>query len=170
MKRTAILLASATALIAVAACSSESPQTEAANNVAEGSGTASDHAEVMKARQSHYKEMSKAMKAIGAELKSSSPSLPTIQEHSANIARYGPELLTWFPEGSGAETGLKTRAKGEIWADPETFRQRASAFEAAANRFDESARSGDVPAIRTALKGLGESCKNCHDLFRAPED
>ena len=110
------------------------------------------------------------MKAIGAQLKADSPSIPVIQQHAATIARYGPQLLTWFPEGSGPESGIETRAKAEIWADPETFRQRAQAFEAEAARFNAAVQSGDLASIRAGQKALGETCKNCHDRFRAPED
>ncbi len=160
----------ATLLVAVAACDGGDTQTEAAQNVAAGTAIAPEIAAVMKARHEHYEEMGKAMKGISAELKATSPSPETLQRHAAVIAGYGPQLLTWFPEGSGPGEGRDTRAKDEIWNDPDTFRQRAQAFEAAAANFHEVAQGGNVDAIRAALPDLGASCKNCHDLFRAPED
>ena len=176
MRNNVALLATAAALIAVAACNRSDQaapaddQAPAAENVAEGTATPDDHAAVMKARHDHYEEMGDAMKAIGAQLKADSPSVSVIQQHAATIARYGPQVLTWFPEGSGPESGRETRAKAEIWSDPETFRQRAQAFEAEAARFNAAAQSGNVEAIRASQKALGETCKNCHDRFRAPED
>ena len=175
MKNRLVLVSTAAALIAVAACnrSEETPppdaQSPATGNVANGSASASDIAAVMKARHDHYEEMGDAMKGIGRELKADSPSAETIQRHSAVIARYAPQILTWFPEGSGPEAG-RTRAKAEIWSDPDTFRQRAKALESEAARFDQIARSGDIGAIRAAVPELQTSCKNCHDRFRAPED
>ena len=177
MQRLMILCATAASLVAVAACNGGGEgapgadnQAEAAENVANGSAAAGDHAAIMKARHDHYKEMGDAMKAIGAQLKGSSPDVSVIQQHAATIARYGPQILTWFPEGSGPETGIETRAKTEIWSDAETFRQRAQAFEAEAARFNATARAGDIAAIREGQKVLGKSCSNCHDRFRAPED
>jgi cytochrome c556 len=175
MRNAFVFASTAAALIAVAACNSAEnappadEQAPAAENVATGNASAADVAAVMKARHDHYEEMGDAMKAINGELKGSAPSAQTIQQHAAVIARYGPQLLTWFPEGSGPEAG-KTRAKAEIWSDPQTFRQRAQAFEAQAARFNQVAQSGDAEAIREALPALSETCKNCHDRFRAPED
>ena len=81
-------------------------------------------------RQEHYKAMGKAMKGMGDQLKSDAPSVEEIQRHAALIAGNGPRILTWFPEGSGAESGRRTRAKAEVWTDAATFRERAQAFEA----------------------------------------
>jgi cytochrome c556 len=171
----------AAALIAVAACNSaeeaSSPAPEnaeaaesAAANVANGSAGAVDIAAVMHARHEHYEEMGKAMKGIGDQLKSRSPDLSVIRRNAATIAQYGPQVLTWFPEGSGPETGRRTRAKAEIWSDAETFRQRSQAFEAEAANFNRTAQGADIEAIRTAHGELGTSCKNCHDRFRGPEE
>jgi cytochrome c556 len=176
MRNLVAFIATASALVAVAACNSSEPeappednQAEAAENVAAGNASAGDHAAIMKARHDHYEEMGDAMKAIGAQLKSGSPDVSVIQQHAATIARYGPQILTWFPEGSGPEAG-KTRAKAEIWSDAQTFRQRARAFEGEATRFAATAQSGDVAAIREGQKALGKTCSDCHDRFRAPED
>jgi cytochrome c556 len=174
--RLLLALVSAASLAAVAACNSagEAPppddQAEAADNVAAGSAVPADIAAVMHARHEHYEEMGKAMKGIGDQLKADSPSVEAIQAHAALIAGYGPQILTWFPEGSGPETGRDTRAKAEIWSDAATFRQRAQAFEAESARFNAAAQSGDVAAIRAGVPELGKACKNCHDRFRAPED
>ena len=171
------VLASAAALVAVAACnrgeeSASAPadnQAPAAENVANGTAAATDLAAVMHARHEHYEEMGKAMKAINNELKASSPSVGTIQRQAALIAGNGPLILTWFPEGSGPESGRETRAKAEIWSDAETFRTRANEFERVSAEFNRIAQSGNIEAVRAAVPGLGNSCKNCHDRFRAPE-
>jgi cytochrome c556 len=176
--RHALALGCAAALIAVAACNRDSggeapppgDQEQAAPNVAAGEAGAADIAAVMHARHEHYEEMGKAMKGITTELKGRSPSVDAIRRHAALIAGYGPELLTWFPEGSGPESGRETRAKAEIWSDPETFRRRALALREESARFKEVAQRGDVAAIREALPALGTACKNCHDRFRAPEE
>jgi cytochrome c556 len=162
-------------LAGVAACNSSEPapppsrdQAASAQNVANGSAGATDVAAVMHARHEHYEAMGKAMKGIGDQLKSGSPDLAGVRRNAAVIAGYGPQLLTWFPEGSGPAAG-RTRAKAEIWSDAATFRQRAQAFEAQANNFNRVVQGTDVAAMRAAHGELGKTCKDCHDRFRGPE-
>jgi len=176
-----VLGISIAAIVATAACNSgggndsngsastNEQQNETVANVAAGQGTPQDHKAIMKARHDHYEEMGDAMKGITRELKAGSPDIAAIQRHSALIARYGPQILTWFPEGSGPEAG-KTRAKAEIWSDAATFRSAAQRMEQASAAFDQAARSGDLAAVRAALPALGSSCSNCHDKFRGPDD
>lgn len=167
------------AIVATAACNSgggdevngsaSNEQTNATvANVASGQGTPQDHKAIMKARHDHYEEMGDAMKGINRELKGGSPEIAAIQRHAALIARYGPQILTWFPEGSGPEAG-RTRAKAEIWSDAATFRSAAQRMEQASAAFSAAAQTGSLDAIRGALPALKDSCSNCHDKFRAPE-
>ena len=179
MNRTVLGLSLA-AIVVTAACNSggggneangsgsNEQQNEAVTNVAEGQGTPQDHKAIMKARHDHYEEMGRAMKGINTELKAGSPDVAAIQRHAALIARYGPQILSWFPEGSGPEAG-RTRAKAEIWSDAATFRAAQQRMEQASGAFNRAAQSGDLGAIRAALPELGDSCKNCHDKFRGPE-
>lgn len=180
MKNPLILACSAAALVAVAACNSAereaaapAPDNEsvAVANVADNVAAPApvDLATIMHDRHENYEEMGKAMKGISDQLKADAPALDTIRRNAALIASYGPQIPTWFPQGSGPESGRRTRAKAEIWSDPETFRVRAQAFQAESARFERIVQGGDVEAIRAAMPALGTSCKNCHDRFRAPE-
>ena len=175
------LAGSIAAIVVAAACNSESggnaandtagneQRNEAVSNVVEGQGTPQDHAAIMKARHDHYEDMGRAMKGIGDQLKAGSPDVAAIQRHAALIAGFGPRILTWFPEGSGPESGRRTRAKAEIWSDAATFRAAAQRFEQVSGEFNRTAQGGNVEAIRAALPALKQSCSNCHDKFRGPE-
>lgn len=169
-----LFLGCAAALVTVAACN-RGPENESvsaenrADVVVNGSGGATDVAALMHDRHERYEEIGDAMKGISRELKVDAPSVETIRRHAALINRYAPQIPSWFPPGSGPETGRETRAKAEIWTDNETFRQRAEALRVEAARFDQAAASGDLAAIRAAQPRLAEACKNCHDRFRAPE-
>ena len=184
--RTLLALGTAASLVTVAACNrgddsarsenatpppgnAAAASTNAADNAAEPELGPEQVAALMHERHEDFERMGKAFGAINRELKGGSPDVPLIQRHAASIDGYSRELLTWFPAGSGPETGRETRAKAEIWQDLPTFRQRGEAFRAEAGRFAQAAQGGDVAAIRTAVRPLGESCKNCHDRFRAPE-
>jgi cytochrome c556 len=176
--RYGLALGCAAALIAVAACNrtedappAPEPEAESAGNAGADNASARgiDIATLMHDRHERYEEIGKAMKGITAQLKSGSPSLADIREHADLIARYAPQVVSWFPPGSGPETGRRTRAKAEIWQDFETFRQRAQAFEAEAGNFHRVSRTTDVEGMRAARAELANACKNCHDRFRGPE-
>jgi cytochrome c556 len=171
---------SVAAIVATAACnggdgvngSDNGPAEEQRNavaNVAEGQGTPQGPEAVRHARHERFEEMGKAMKGINAQLKGSSPDVSVIQRNAALIARAGPQLLSWFPEGSGPAEGSRTRAKAEIWTDAATFRSAGQRFEQASGAFNRAAQGGDAAAVRAALPALKGSCSNCHDKFRAPE-
>lgn len=160
-------------LFAAAACGQEeATQPAPATQVAAGKSAAAaeNAAASIRARQTHYKQIGKSMKAIGDELKASEPSLQEIRMNAAQIAEFAPQVLSWFPAGSGAEAGLETRAKQEIWADPQGFARAAQRFILMSEQFHDVTQTGDLTAIRAAQERLGASCKSCHDDFRAPEE
>lgn len=172
-------LAAIAAVIVTAACNgggesnnSSSAPTDAERVVQNVTGAAAppvDHKAVMKARHDHYEEMGRAMKGIGDQLKAGSPDMAVIQRHADTVAGFGPQIPGWFPAGSGPEAG-KTRAKAEIWSDGATFAAATQRFQQASTQFQAAARGGDVAAVRTALPALRESCSNCHEKFRGPDD
>lgn len=158
----------AAALVGVAACNrGEAPP---ANQAVSDSGGEGGVAETIRNRQAAFKEMGKASKAIGDQLKAGSPSLPAIQAAAQQLSTYAPQILEWFPAGSGPESGIRTRAKADVWSNQEGFGNAAANFIAEAETFKAVANTGDLAAIRAAQPALGNACRNCHDRFRAPED
>jgi cytochrome c556 len=160
-------------LMLATACGSADKETDTARQEGpqfSGQSRTVNAAESIRARQTHYNQIGRAMKGINDELKAGSPSVRAIQGHAAQMRRFAPQIHGWFPAGSGSEAGLKTRAKREIWSDPQGFRRAAQAFVNATRQFDAVARRGDVKAIRAAVPALGAACKGCHDRFRAPEE
>jgi cytochrome c556 len=113
--------------------------------------------------------MGRSMKVIGNELKAGSPDVAALQREAAVVAGYGPQILGWFPEGSGPESG-RTRAKAEIWSDAATFRSATERFQQASGAFNQAAQASDLNAMRAALPALKESCSNCHEKFRGPDN
>lgn len=126
-------------------------------------------ADTIRMRQGNYKQIAAAMKGINEQLKSSSPSLPAIRAGSRTILGFAPQVLRWFPRGTGPEAGVRTRARPEIWSDHAGFRRAGARLLVAARNLDAAARSGDLAAIRAAAPQLSHACSNCHDDFRAPE-
>jgi cytochrome c556 len=126
-------------------------------------------ADAIHARQGRYKQMAAAMKGIRDELRGGTPEIAPIREGSHLIAGYALQLLRWFPRGTGAETGVRTRARPEIWSDAAGFHRAGAELLVAARALEAAAQSGDIARIRAAAPQVAHACSACHDDYRAPE-
>ena len=126
-------------------------------------------ADTIRMRQANYKQIAAAMKGINEQLRSDTPSLPAIRAGTRTIVGFAPQVLRWFPRGTGPEAGVRTRARPEIWSDHAGFRSAGARLLVAARALDAAARGGDLAAIRAAAPELAHACSNCHDDYRAPE-
>ena len=70
---------------------------------------------------------------------------------------------------AGSDKG-HTRAKGEIWTDPEGFKQAGEAAGKAIVGLIEAAASNDEQQIKTSFGEVGKTCKGCHDDYRKKTD
>ena len=126
-------------------------------------------AELIHNRQASYKQIQTAFRVLFQQNQASEPSIAEIRPHAATLARLAPQVNGWFPPGTGPETGVRTRAKAELWANGQDFLARAAAFVVAARQVDAAARAGDVAAYRAAFPGLRQACADCHERYRGPE-
>lgn len=126
-------------------------------------------AQLIAARQAHYKEIGKSFKAIMDELHKDSPDVAVIRPAAHTIATLTPQIPTWFPAGTGPEAGVKTGALPVIWTKNAEFKTDADKVAAAAKDLDAAAASGDVAKIKAAAMTTGGACKSCHDTFRKKE-
>jgi cytochrome c556 len=136
---------------------------------AAGVAVAADMAAVVKERQAHYKTIGAASKGIFDELNKPSPSVAVVQGYAKTLDTLAPQIPTWFPVGSGAEAGVKTAAKPEIWSNASGFAAAAAQFATAAHTFDQIAAAGDVSAMKAGFPTMAKACGNCHMQFRAKE-
>lgn len=67
----------------------------------------------------------------------------------------------------GSEIAGFTKAKSEIWSEPEKFKQAQHNAGEAIMKLAQAARSGDEGAMKSAAGGVGKACKGCHDDFHA---
>src|SRR5438128_12670855 len=79
---------------------------------------AANAAATIQARQGNYKQMGAANHEIQQQLCAGTPDLAQIRSRAALLADRSVRVLTWFPRGTGAEAGVRTRAKPEIWSNP----------------------------------------------------
>ena len=98
------------------------------------------------------------------------PEVQTILLHMAarQIVNASKAMPGWFPPGSGAESGAKTRAKPDIWRQAAKFKAAQDAFARQAVQFQRAAQAGLLPSIKAETRKLGQTCKGCHDSFRMP--
>jgi cytochrome c556 len=124
-------------------------------------------AEVIEARQQGFKKLGADFKVIHNEVASSSPDVAKVAAAAADIKATTDLIQSWFPPGSGPQSGLKTHAKAEIWTDADGFAATRAAF---IRQAEKSVRQLSDPREQAAWKdsstALGQSCKDCHDSYR----
>jgi cytochrome c556 len=86
--------------------------------------------------------------------------------YAAALARWAKALPTLFPAGTGAEAGVPTRAKAEIWTDRAGFDQRAAEYRAAAERLRDLASAGDADGFKAQVQTVDMACDACHDTYK----
>ena len=124
--------------------------------------------QLMKERHDQMEDIGDATKLVGRELKQGQPNVAAIQGAAGNVAALAPQVIGWFPAGTGPDVG-ETHALPAIWEKPEDFAAKARDFESAAKAFDAAAKSGDLTSINTTFGSLGKTCKACHDLYRSKD-
>jgi len=78
----------------------------------------------------------------------------------------------FFPAGTdkaipGSKIAEYTKAKSEIWSEPDKFKKAAEHAGDAIGKLAQAARSGDEGAMKAAAGNVGKACKACHDDFHA---
>lgn len=122
---------------------------------------------VMKARHDGMHVIADAGKAIHRAL-GPTPDLPGVRANAAKIVLESKAASRWFPAGTGPDVA-KTRAKPEIWQNAEDFAAKLRNFQVAARAFGAATRGNDLGAMNAKFADLNETCKACHDKYRAEE-
>lgn len=124
--------------------------------------------QLIEQRQANFKQIGKAFKGVSDALKQSPADVAVMKANAATLEALSQKLPTWFPRGTGKETGVKTEAGPAIWAKPAEFKAAADKFAAAARGL-RLASAGDPAQIAPAAGALGATCKGCHESFRVKE-
>ena len=121
------------------------------------------------ARHDNFKAQGAAFKTLLDELKKDTPDPAVLSSNANRLKVSSAALPSWFPKGSGPESGVKTDAKAEVWSDAAGFAAAANRFQVEAAKLQQLASAGDVAAIKGQARAVGGACKNCHDKYRVPE-
>lgn len=117
-------------------------------------------------RQAGFKQIGAAFKGIGDELKRGKPDLARVAAASERLQTHAAQLPSWFPKGSGAEAGVKTAARPEIWTDAAGFADAASRLRVETAALHKAAVGGDLAVVRQRAKATGQACAACHTGYR----
>jgi cytochrome c556 len=125
---------------------------------------------LIKSRQDKLRDMGGALKAIDDELKKRNPDWDNIVLPNAQtVQSRSTYLLTWFPKGSGPESGVKTYALPAIWQKPDDFTKLGKTVQAEAAKLNQIAPGKDASALKVQVQVVGKACKACHDSYRSPD-
>ena len=124
---------------------------------------------IMTERQENLKELGESFRAIRNQLRGDRD-IAVIVAAAEKINGLAPELATWFPAGTGPETGIETEALAVIWEDKEGFNAAAEKLVAQAGNMLAAAQSGNVDNVAGSVRGLGGACGGCHDNYRLDDD
>lgn len=83
----------------------------------------------------------------------------------AAVANSG--MSTLYSRDSANDRADNTRLKPNFFEEQDKVREVAVNFVQQANKLQEVAASGDKAAVAQQFAKVGESCKACHDNFRA---
>lgn len=121
---------------------------------------------VMNERHEGMEAIGKANKILHREADAASPDMAAVKAAAAQMNTLAQRAARWFRAGTGPEAG-KTGAKAEIWKNPKDFAAKVQAFQNAARNYNAIAARGDVAGVKVNWRQLGDTCKACHDLYRA---
>jgi cytochrome c556 len=104
------------------------------------------------------------MRQLAAMAKGQKPMDAAEAARLANVvATLAPVFATGFP--AGTDQG-ETRARPEIWAQPEKFKQLMDRYAAESAKLLEVAKSGNSDGFKSQFGTLAKACDACHDDFR----
>jgi cytochrome c556 len=122
--------------------------------------------DAIKYRQSALTVMANHLGRVGAMAQGKAPfDAKAAADNAAIVVTMS--KLPWVAFGEGTDKGLPTRAKPEVWKEGAKFKDLQSKMMAEAEKFEATAKGGNLDAIKAAVSQLGAACKACHDDFRA---
>ena len=123
-------------------------------------------ADPSQARQNAFKTMLRTFEPMGVVVRGRDPYVAKQFLQQSETLR----TLARQPFAHFASPGNdpKNRAKPNIWSQPAQFQKERDQFYSRVGALESAAKTGQLPAIRTAYGNVAQSCKSCHDAFRGP--
>ena len=116
-------------------------------------------------RRAEFGEMLELSRTVDREAESTHPNYTIMEPASLKLLEHSRAIPTWFPAGSGTESGARTNAMPEIWSDWSGFRRMAANAASASQSLNTAVKSRNVDAVRNAEHDLAVSCRACHHAY-----
>jgi cytochrome c556 len=129
---------------------------------------AGDPSSIVKYRQASMKAMGQHMTACSLIVKGQIASRADLAAHAEAIASTSKRMVEWFPAGTGSDK-IRTDARPSIWSQPAQFKAAAAKLERESAKLAALAKKNDTKGFDAQFKVVGDSCKECHDSFRAQD-
>jgi cytochrome c556 len=124
--------------------------------------------DAIKFRQSGYGFMAWNMARIKANVEGQYNKEEVIKAATAIQAIANSGMGALYPAGTDKGTGWEpTRVKPEFFTNKEGVGKVAMAFNKEANEMAKIAAAGDAAAVKEQFGKLNDTCKGCHDDFKA---
>jgi cytochrome c556 len=124
--------------------------------------------QAIKDRQGKFRKMGAIMKSLDEQTKAGDIDQKTVGAEIAELLTLAKQLPDWFSAGTGPESGFKTNAKPEVWADAANFQRRYQEFIVEVNKLPTVV--DDAAALTSQYYTTGVACANCHKPFRVKND
>jgi cytochrome c556 len=77
------------------------------------------------------------------------------------------DKLPFVAFGAGTDMEASSKAKPAIWSARAKFDAEVTTFVDAVAALNVAAKTGNLDQIKTAVGGVGKSCKGCHDEYKS---
>ena len=167
MKQPLYTLGTLAALTLLAACGGQNnnAQAPAAAGTASAPAAAAGAKASVEQREMLMENFKKQMGVMAKMVKGEAP-------YDADAFRQAAEALDadagkpWEHYTAESAT-LSSDAKPEIWSKPDEFKKAVDTFTAATAALKIAAAAGGLDGVKKPFGEVGQSCKACHDTFRA---
>ena len=137
--------------LALASCGGAEPDTHAGQPVTK--------------RKQVFKQMLRSFEPMGLTVRGREPySKEEFLSQAMELQKLSTQPWDYFTADSNYKP---TRAKADVWQKPAEFKQAQLKFIDMAEQLSKTAQGGDLESIRRDFGKVEESCKACHQQFRA---
>lgn len=123
---------------------------------------------IVKERMEVMEALGKSIKSLVAMLKGKAQFNRQAVKATANkMAAHGTKMKTQFPAGSDQKP---TRALPAVWKNRPDFDKLADQLTQAAKALEKNADAAKSPKdLAPRIIAIGQTCKSCHEKYRAPD-
>lgn len=123
--------------------------------------------EAVEQREKLMKAFKKDMGVMGKMVKGEQPfDAAAFQQAADSLSGNADKPWVHYTADSAKE---KSEAKAEVWSKADEFKKEVDTFTTAAAALKTAAAAGKLDDVKKPFGDVGQSCKSCHDSFRAED-